>query len=301
MLHCCFSIDSEGSETSTYGASMSFRQRTGRPRRRPRSPPPLQYKQVDARRQSFLGVDWPSHLDATPDKLVKAGFYYNGPPDQVKCGYCEGQLENWQPRDSAIEEHCKRFPDCEYVLSFEKQSAVLSKNRRCEKKEPKYVSSEELMRQHAEERARIHDKKRWRKTLKKRQKTSPLNLNAVLEESHVIEKEEYMGANLESKTQVPDAESSHDDFPSSGDENDNIEPLDVEETVKKLQNELKMVEDERKKLQKLMVCKKCCVSRIDILFLPCRHFSTCHECAERVPNCPVCGQIISGTMDVLMA
>ena len=298
---------------------MSLRQRTGRPRRRPRSPPPPRYKQVEARRQSFLGVDWPSHLDVTPDKLVKAGFYYNGPPDRVKCGYCGGRLKNWQPRDSAIEEHLKHFPDCEFVRNIEKQTAVLSKNIRSKKKESNCVSSEELMRQHAEERAKTHQssaKELWRKTLKRmrysrsvikkaenrlRRKTSSLNLNAILEEIHVIEKEEYMGTNQESNTEIPDVESS-DEGLSSGDEGEeNIEPLHVDETVKKLQNELKIVKDERDDLQNLMLCKVCLVNRIDTLFLTCRHFSTCHECADRVRDCPVCRQVILGTVDVFMA
>ena len=312
------SIESEGSETSNLGSSMSFRRRTGRPRRRPRSPPPPRYKQVEARRQSFFGVDWPSHLDATPDKLVKAGFYYNGPPDHVKCGYCGGRLKNWRPRDSAIEEHLKHFPDCEFVQNIEKQTAVLSKNIRSKTKESNCVSSEELMRQHAEERVKTHQssaKELWRKTLKKmrysrpvirraenrlRRKDSPLNLSAILEEIHVIEKEEYMGTNLESNANVPDTESS-DEGLSSGDEHEeNVEPSDVDETVK-LQNELRMVEVERDELQNLMICKICLVNRIDTLFLTCRHFATCHECADRVRDCPVCRQVILGTVDVFMA
>ena len=295
---------------------MSFRQRTGRPRGRPRSPPPPQYKQVEARRQSFLGVDWPSHLDATPDKLVKAGFYYIGPPDIVKCGFCGGRLKNWQPRDSAIEEHLKHFPDCEFGQNIAKQSAVLSKNIRSKKKESNCVSSEDLMRQHAEERAKTHQssaKELWRKTLKKmrysrssikkaenklRQKNSPLNLDTILEEIHAIEKEEFMGTSLESNT---DTESSDEGLSSDDEDKENVEPLDVDTTVQKLQTELKMVKDERNELQSLMVCKICLVNRIDTLFLTCRHFSTCHECADRVRDCPICRQVILGTVDVFMA
>ena len=178
------------------------------------------------------------------------------------------------------------------------------------------MSSEELMRQHAEERAKAHqssDKELSRKTLKKmgysrsvikkaenrlRQKHSPLNLSAVLEEIHVIEKEEYMGTNLESNTEVPDTESSDEGLNSGDEDEENVEPLGVDEMVKKLQNELKMVEGERDELQNLMMCKICLVNRIDTLFLTCRHFTTCHDCADRVRDCPVCRQAILGTVDV---
>ena len=138
--------------------------------RRARSPAPQEYRSAEVRRQSFLGIDWPCHLDATPDKLTKAGFYYNGPPDRVKCAYCGGKLKNWQPRDSAIEEHINYFPDCEFVQNIEKQMAVLSKNIRSKTMQLDCVSSKELMRQHAEERTKTHQStpgELWRKTLKK--------------------------------------------------------------------------------------------------------------------------------------
>ena len=119
-----------GSETSADGLS---KQRPISQRRRPRSPVSPQYKQVETRRESFVGVDWPPHLNATPEKLANAGFYYVGPPDKVKCAYCGGQLRNWEPRESALGEHLKHFRHCEYArhiqrINIGKQTAAFTKH-----------------------------------------------------------------------------------------------------------------------------------------------------------------------------
>jgi hypothetical protein len=79
--------------------------------------------QVEERKKSFYGVDWPRDIDEQPDKLVKAGLYYVGPGDRVKCAFCGGKLKNWLPKDSAIKEHIRHFPDCSLVQIISKRKA----------------------------------------------------------------------------------------------------------------------------------------------------------------------------------
>ena len=173
------------------------------------------------------------------------------------------------------------------------------------------------MRQHAEERAKTHQStpgELWRKTLKKMhysssiiktaehrlsRKNCTLNLNAILEEIHNIEKEKHMVTSTGANTDDTDLQSSDEELSLS--DIQNTVSLNVDETVEKLQHELKMVELERDELQNLMTCKICLVNRIDTVFLTCRHFSTCQDCADRVRDCPVCRQIILGTVDVFIA
>lgn len=145
---------SEGSTTSGFSDAVQVRERHGRPGRRAPSPPPPIYKDQSKRLESFQAVSWQQHLAATPDKLAKAGFYYIGPSDRVKCGYCGGKLKNWQPTDSAVEEHVKHFPDCSFVKTFKIQIVVLSKNIRTKAKKDSCKPSKELMIEAAEERAK---------------------------------------------------------------------------------------------------------------------------------------------------
>jgi len=58
---------------------------------------------------------WPPSLTQKPQELAEAGFFYTGRSDQVKCFYCDGGLESWEPADSPWGEHVKWFGDCAFV------------------------------------------------------------------------------------------------------------------------------------------------------------------------------------------
>ena len=54
---------------------------------------------------------WPSNrVCATAQQIAKAGFYFLGERDRVKCWYCNGGLQNWEPLDEPWREHAKWFP-----------------------------------------------------------------------------------------------------------------------------------------------------------------------------------------------
>ncbi|XP_014425935.1 baculoviral IAP repeat-containing protein 2 [Pelodiscus sinensis] len=57
---------------------------------------------------------WPLTF-LSPTDLAKAGFYYIGPADKVACFTCGGQLSNWEPKDNAMAEHRRYFPNCPFV------------------------------------------------------------------------------------------------------------------------------------------------------------------------------------------
>ncbi|NXS58471.1 BIR protein, partial [Brachypteracias leptosomus] len=57
---------------------------------------------------------WPLTF-LSPTDLVNAGFYYLGTADRVACFTCGGQLSNWEPKDNAMSEHRRHFPNCPFV------------------------------------------------------------------------------------------------------------------------------------------------------------------------------------------
>lgn len=57
---------------------------------------------------------WPLTF-LSPMDLAKAGFYYVGPGDRVACFACGGKLSNWEPKDDAMSEHLRHFPNCPFV------------------------------------------------------------------------------------------------------------------------------------------------------------------------------------------
>uniref|UniRef100_A0A8C5DZ77 RING-type E3 ubiquitin transferase n=1 Tax=Gouania willdenowi TaxID=441366 RepID=A0A8C5DZ77_GOUWI len=54
--------------------------------------------------------NWPTEASIQPDVLARAGFFYTGHGDNVKCFFCDGGLRNWEPGDDPWQEHAKWFP-----------------------------------------------------------------------------------------------------------------------------------------------------------------------------------------------
>nr|KAG5703979.1 hypothetical protein BaRGS_032068 [Batillaria attramentaria] len=59
--------------------------------------------------------NWPPGKTQTPQQLAKAGFFYAGFNDSVKCFFCDGGLRNWEREDDPWHEHARWFPRCKYV------------------------------------------------------------------------------------------------------------------------------------------------------------------------------------------
>ncbi|XP_078401952.1 baculoviral IAP repeat-containing protein 2 [Cetorhinus maximus] len=85
----------------------------------PRHPEMQSY---DTRLQTFLR--WPVRNFIQPEQLSRAGFYYVGQNDDVKCFYCDGGLRSWEAGDDPWVEHAKWFPRCEYLLQEKGQTFV---------------------------------------------------------------------------------------------------------------------------------------------------------------------------------
>lgn len=56
--------------------------------------------------------------------------------------------------------------------------------------------------------------------------------------------------------------------------------------------------DEIQRLSYQTLCGICCDKKIQVVFLPCRHFFCCHPCASSLPNCPICKAGIRDTLAV---
>ncbi|XP_062917018.1 E3 ubiquitin-protein ligase XIAP-like [Mobula hypostoma] len=60
-------------------------------------------------------VNFPSDVPVCETTLARAGFFYTGYKDQVKCFSCGGVAENWQHGDSAVRKHRQLFPACPFI------------------------------------------------------------------------------------------------------------------------------------------------------------------------------------------
>ncbi|KAG8452983.1 hypothetical protein GDO86_004695 [Hymenochirus boettgeri] len=69
--------------------------------------------------------NWPLTF-LSPSELAKAGFYYIGPEDKVACFACPLKLSNWEPKDNAMSEHRRHFPDCPFLKNGARTSSRFS-------------------------------------------------------------------------------------------------------------------------------------------------------------------------------
>ncbi|KFP52191.1 Inhibitor of apoptosis protein [Cathartes aura] len=61
---------------------------------------------------------FPINVSVSERSLARAGFYYTGVQDKVKCFSCGLTLDNWQPGDNAMEKHKQLYPSCSFVQNM---------------------------------------------------------------------------------------------------------------------------------------------------------------------------------------
>ena len=76
------------------------------------------YRLLESRLQSYKHHNWPRDMPLTAEELARAGWFYTGAGDHVKCAWCGGRAFNWMAGDSALGEHRRLFPSCEFVSEF---------------------------------------------------------------------------------------------------------------------------------------------------------------------------------------
>lgn len=54
------------------------------------------------------------------------------------------------------------------------------------------------------------------------------------------------------------------------------------------------------KLQALAMCVLCRTTQMQSMLLPCRHITLCESCANNVEACPLCGELIAGTIRIFV-
>jgi baculoviral IAP repeat-containing protein 7/8 len=67
----------------------------------------------EERRASFR--DWPSHVSSFD--LSRAGFYYSGESDRVKCAFCQLRVQNWSTCSEPMTVHRRMSPTCPFILN----------------------------------------------------------------------------------------------------------------------------------------------------------------------------------------
>ncbi|XP_033118158.1 baculoviral IAP repeat-containing protein 7-like [Anneissia japonica] len=72
---------------------------------------------------------WPHSSPMNPSTLARAGFFYTGSDDMVKCFSCNGKIKDWEFGDSAVGEHKRFFPKCKFIQGKDHQNQPMLQNK----------------------------------------------------------------------------------------------------------------------------------------------------------------------------
>lgn len=92
------------------------------------------YKRYETRLASFTGTNWPTNVPVPVEELARAGWYYTGVTDRVRCPWCHGCVYSWEDGDTGLGEHKRHFPNCTFVneqiaKAFEKPRCPSTANK----------------------------------------------------------------------------------------------------------------------------------------------------------------------------
>ncbi|KAL3974584.1 olfactory receptor [Sarotherodon galilaeus] len=255
--------------------------------------------------------NWPTEASIQPDVLARAGFFYTGHGDNVKCFYCDGGLRNWEPGDDPWQEHAKWFPRCEFLIQSRGQE---------------YISNIQDTHFHLDDTMGGSQTSSGRDISSRGDLVGGLGASSAmlspvvqtvlqmgfegsLVESLVQTKYLLTGQHYTSVsdlvTDVLQAEEedrqrrpqSREPEMRQGSSAGNVRTqTPVREKVKE-----NSPEELLRQLQEERTCKVCMDKLVSIVFIPCGHLVVCGDCAASLRHCPICRAVIRGSVRAFMS
>ncbi|CAG5992431.1 unnamed protein product [Menidia menidia] len=71
------------------------------------------FTRMNSRLDSFRGSILAQQVSA--ERLARAGFYFTGQADRVRCFSCQKTVENWCREDTPVERHMEVSPNCKFL------------------------------------------------------------------------------------------------------------------------------------------------------------------------------------------
>ncbi|XP_028308792.1 baculoviral IAP repeat-containing protein 7 [Gouania willdenowi] len=255
--------------------------------------------------------NWPTEASIQPDVLARAGFFYTGHGDNVKCFFCDGGLRNWEPGDDPWQEHAKWFPRCEFLIQSRGQE---------------YISNIQDAHFHLGQTVGGSQTPTSRDIASRDDVVGGLAASSAML-SPVVQTVIQMGFEpslVESLVQTKYLLSgSHytsvsdlvTDVLHAEEEDRQREPLTTESETRQSTSGGNVrtqtpcservkdsnPEDLLRQLQEERTCKVCMDKLVSIVFIPCGHLVVCGDCAANLRHCPICRAVIRGSVRAFMS
>nr|XP_020463773.1 baculoviral IAP repeat-containing protein 7-like [Monopterus albus] len=271
---------------------------------------------------------WPTEASIQPDVLARAGFFYTGHGDNVKCFYCDGGLQNWEPGDDPWQEHAKWFPRCEFLIQSRGQDYISNIRDThfhlgetmggSQTSTGRDVGSRSGLR-YTEE---VCGLKHINKDMVGGLGASPAMLSPVVQtvlqmgfEASVVEslvQTKYLltGQHYTSVSDlVADVLHAEEEDRQREPQYGDLEMMqgsctgNVRTQTPARERAVKdpSPEDLLRQLQEERTCKVCMDKLVSIVFIPCGHLVVCGDCAASLRHCPICRAVIRGSVRTFMS
>ncbi|XP_013419082.1 baculoviral IAP repeat-containing protein 3-like, partial [Lingula anatina] len=271
-----------------------------------------------------------------PVNLAKAGFFYAGISDNVKCFYCDGGLRNWEPQDDPWTEHARWFPFCDFVLQRKGEEFIRHVQQRfaCHSNDTPQLTS-----QNQAAITNVRRREAGQYVVEAREIEARLDIpivQAVLQMGYPRDTVRKVIENRLRTTgdDFPNAESlfeailSYEEWQTQGEAREQTllgvaepaqdtpspsrTPKPAKEEKKRGKKKQKSTEakttvgendeeaisliEENQRLKAQMTCKICMDEEVSVVFLPCGHLVICAQCAPALRSCPICTSLIRATV-----
>ncbi|XP_060065156.1 baculoviral IAP repeat-containing protein 7-like [Ylistrum balloti] len=248
---------------------------------------------------------WPAYLRQRPEVLSKAGLFYEGTNDYVRCFQCAGGLREWEPEDDPFYEHARWFPCCpfmrltkgdKYIMGV--QSGTITPSNVLEKEEIAPRQNLNLLEHPAV------------------LSIMEMGYSKSLITTAITVFKERNGMDLSAEQLLPivwEAEENDNIVPQII-ENENVDRMEAEKRLesktdvtdqvakgKDITKDIDKLTEENRILRVQKTCKVCLDEEANIVFLPCGHLVTCPMCASALRKCPMCRTYIRGTVKAIIS
>ncbi|XP_052808882.1 putative inhibitor of apoptosis [Mya arenaria] len=103
--------------------------------------PPRYPEQFSHEKRLISYNSWP-HVSPAPLTLAKAGFFYTGTGDLVRCHQCGIGLKDFSPEDDPLTEHIKHADNCDYLIDMYGVAGL--EEKRCHINDPEHIRRRQL-------------------------------------------------------------------------------------------------------------------------------------------------------------
>ncbi|XP_065142375.1 baculoviral IAP repeat-containing protein 7 [Paramisgurnus dabryanus] len=266
----------------------------------------------DNRRTSFH--NWPTGASVQPDTLARAGFFYTGHGDNVKCFFCDGGLRNWEPGDDPWQEHAKWFPQCEYLLQSRGreyvsniQQSLFNLSERVGDSPPLTAGnntsvSEGLGGQNSEAAVMLSPvvQAALQMGFQRSLVESLVQSRYLLTGSHYTSVTDLVTDVLQAEEEERQtAESSQPETVAT--QSNSSTGGRTQTTVRETVRSDLSPEEQLRRLQEERTCKVCMDKCVSVVFIPCGHLVVCTDCAASLRHCPICRAVVRGSVRAFMS